>query len=268
MVNRMYDEFNRQIFISEEHINKGQNNYISEKIKEKDVDNQMIKNSQKNIDQVQNLSGSFNGLIQAFVTIVSAVTITVTASQMAPKATIYDLEIYSDRIKFDIDIEQTSNPYKLVLESKTNKLYEITFSNNVDDYVFNNLEEDTKYILTLTNDYGLGETKLEQVEFYTKTKSIIDLGKISVKDYNLNNNILNLNFNINDKYQTLYEFKYLIRDSKNNKIEIESKEYLNNIEIDISSLNKGILTFEIYSKDNINNLDKKVKRISYKIINN
>lgn len=263
----MYDEFNRQIFISEEHINKGQNNYISEKIKEKDLDSQFIKNNQ-NMNQVQNLSGSFNGLIQAFVIIVSAVTITITASQMAPKATIYDLEIYSDRIKFDIDIEQTSNPYKLVLESNTNKLYEITFSNNVDDYVFNNLEEDTKYILSLTNNYGLGETILEKVEFYTKTKSIIELGKIYVENYNLNNNILNISLNINDKYQTLYEFKYILKDSNNKKIELETKEYLKNIEFDISSLNKGILTFEIYSKDNINNLDKKVKRISYKIINN
>ncbi len=222
----MFDPFNSQIFVEVEHSNKESNNWVLEQVQEKDIDHQLLNersslsnshsvktNAAQGANSAGGAASGIVGTIPAVVSVVSVATVVTAFLVGAPKVDIVDVDVGFDRVNIVMNLEDTDNEYYLNLAGDGFS-YDDTFLSGHFEEVIIGLEENTKYVLKISNDYCAGSTVLSKVTFTTKkTPIIINKGKISIDEelgYLIKKGNLTLNLVIDDPNSFLYDFKYVL----------------------------------------------------------
>ena len=109
----------------------------------------------------------------------------------------------------------------------------------------------TQYKITISYDYGNGETVLKTINFKTVNQPIItEVGKIRMDNYERNDNILSIYLTLEDLFIFLYDFKFELNDGIN-VVRVNENDFKDKINFDLTDLNRGNLTLKIYAKSNM-----------------
>ncbi len=204
--------------------------------------------------------------VPAVVSVIVAVTAVVSILISASKIIINEFLVSFDRVFLNLDLDETDNAYTLKLLKDNNVIEEVIItSTNYNDSIIG-LEPLTSYKITISNDYRNGETVLKTIKFNTINQPIVtDVGKIMMDNYERNNNQLTIKLSLDDPFGFLYAYKFLLSDGIN-EVEILETEFNDEVNFDLTTLNRGNLTLKIYAKSNMIGVgDNYIGKNTYKI---
>lgn len=194
------------------------------------------------------MSGAIAGVIPAIASVVLLVVTIVTVILTAPIVSMSDFAVSHSSIEFLVEAEKSDMPYLITLFNENESYgYELI---GVSEVVrFAGLSANTRYQLTVENDYGAGSNVIKQYEITTAGEPIIPDGKLKILHHIIDyeTQTLSINLEIDDLQSLLYDFRMSVSDDAHT-VELIKDSLADFEELSLEGLSRGYLTVEICAK--------------------
>lgn len=194
------------------------------------------------------IGGGIGGSVLAIVVVTTLVTITTSFLLSTPIVNVVDFDITHEEIGLTLELEDSDNPY-IASILRNNEVMEKVEVSSDGEIIFSNLDYETEYIIIIENDYGIGVSKVKEIEITTASEPIYPNGRLRIDDQSYINYALkelNIYVDISDDYNYLSNYKVEITDEINT-LEDSYSDIKNPVVISLESLNRGYLTVTIYA---------------------
>lgn len=184
------------------------------------------------------------------IVVVSIIAISVQIMTSAPLTiNLSDWNITYRSIGFSFSGEKSDTPYIISIDLQNEILDQYEISDVQQAVKFNNLLSSTEYGVVIENDWGEGIKPIAEYQVKTRAEPTYPNGIFTISSHAIDrdNQILELNFSLDDPYHYLSDFR-LELDDDIISIQQAIDDYQQPLYIDISGFRKGFLDIAVFGK--------------------
>ncbi|MFA5449003.1 MAG: hypothetical protein WC292_00995 [Clostridia bacterium] len=194
------------------------------------------------------ISGALGGIVAAIVTVTVMVAVITTTIFSPPTVSTADWRILHNYISFLFEGEESDNGYLITLYEGDIAVSSVTLLESQEMVIFENLQPESDYVITIENDYGMGLNKIKEFQIRTAGLPVAPEGKITVKSHQIDYDAatLSLEFELQDDYNYFSNFRINIA-SGDYDVDLSETALPASLLISLDGMSRGYITISIYA---------------------